>query len=143
MPTFLPHNAIYDNALHIVQTSANDSPLLLVIFQNLLDYNMASKISSALPSHLKPSGASNGDADGAFARKHHGKTQSHVVSDIVVISLDTFGLDVLGYSLKATWWNMGTKSMTPLGHFLRISYRTRTFLSIVVVVGEVGRSRRD
>lgn len=41
---------------------------------------MASKISSALPSHLKPTGTSNGDADGAFSRKHHGKSQSHVVS---------------------------------------------------------------
>ncbi|KAA6415940.1 MAG: UTP-glucose-1-phosphate uridylyltransferase [Lasallia pustulata] len=39
---------------------------------------MASKISSALPAHLKPSGTSNGDADGAFLRKHHGKSQSHV-----------------------------------------------------------------
>ena len=41
---------------------------------------MASKISSALPAHLKPSGAGNGDANGGFARKHHGKSQSHVVS---------------------------------------------------------------
>src|SRR5258708_5377843 len=39
---------------------------------------MASK---AIPSHLKPSSAAgNGDGD-SFARKHHGKTQSHVVSD--------------------------------------------------------------
>ena len=43
---------------------------------------MASKIQSALPAHLKSSALSNGngDADGSFARKHHGKTQSHVVS---------------------------------------------------------------
>ena len=37
--------------------------------------------SKAIPSHLKPAAAQgNGDAD--FARKHHGKTQSHVVSRI-------------------------------------------------------------
>lgn len=41
---------------------------------------MASKISSALPAHLKPSGASNGEANGGGARKHHGKSQSHMVS---------------------------------------------------------------
>lgn len=41
---------------------------------------MASKVSSALPAHLKPTGTTNGDADGAFSRKHHGKSQSHVVS---------------------------------------------------------------
>jgi len=34
--------------------------------------------SRAIPSHLKPSAAAgNGDAE-SFARKHHGKTQSHV-----------------------------------------------------------------
>jgi hypothetical protein len=38
---------------------------------------MAAK--SAIPTHLKPEDAiGNGDAAG-FARKHHGKTQSHVV----------------------------------------------------------------
>lgn len=37
---------------------------------------MASK-PSAVPSHLRPKDATNG-AD--FQRKHHGKTQSHVVS---------------------------------------------------------------
>lgn len=37
---------------------------------------MASK---AIPSHLKPPGAGNGEA-AEFARKHHGKSQSHVVS---------------------------------------------------------------
>ena len=37
---------------------------------------MASK--SAIPTHLKNAAAANGDA-ADFARKHHGKTQSHVV----------------------------------------------------------------
>jgi hypothetical protein len=37
---------------------------------------MAAK--SAIPTHLKNSAAANGDA-ADFARKHHGKTQSHVV----------------------------------------------------------------
>ncbi len=41
---------------------------------------MTSKFSSALPSHLKPSGPGNGDANGGFTRQHHGKSQSHVVS---------------------------------------------------------------
>ncbi|EON68487.1 hypothetical protein W97_07697 [Coniosporium apollinis CBS 100218] len=40
---------------------------------------MAARVKDALPSHLKPSAAGNGDSDG-FARKHHGKTQSHVTS---------------------------------------------------------------
>ncbi|KAE9978628.1 hypothetical protein EG328_001389 [Venturia inaequalis] len=35
---------------------------------------MASK---AIPSHLKPPGAGNGEA-AEFARKHHGKSQSHM-----------------------------------------------------------------
>ncbi|KAI4145206.1 MAG: hypothetical protein L6R39_003903 [Caloplaca ligustica] len=33
---------------------------------------------NSLPAHLKSSGLSNGDADGAFHEKHHGKSQSHV-----------------------------------------------------------------
>ncbi|KAL8888796.1 MAG: hypothetical protein Q9205_001750 [Flavoplaca limonia] len=37
---------------------------------------MASRI--ALPAHLKSSAMSNGDADGAFQQKHHGKSQSHM-----------------------------------------------------------------
>ncbi len=37
-------------------------------------------MASALPAHLKPAAMSNGDGEGAFARKHHGKSQSHVVS---------------------------------------------------------------
>jgi UTP--glucose-1-phosphate uridylyltransferase len=46
---------------------------------------MAATLKSALPAHLKqskPSGLGNGDAANAeFARKHHGKTQSHMVSE--------------------------------------------------------------
>lgn len=48
---------------------------------------MASALKSALPAHLKggsgkPSGlGSNGDPAAEFARKHHGKTQSHMVSE--------------------------------------------------------------
>ena len=38
-------------------------------------YSMAGR---ALPSHLKPSAAEGGE--GGFAPRHHGKTQSHVVS---------------------------------------------------------------
>ena len=36
---------------------------------------------SALPTHLNPKSAlGNGDPNAEFARKHHGKTQSHMVS---------------------------------------------------------------
>ncbi|XTI91928.1 hypothetical protein V2W45_757989 [Cenococcum geophilum] len=42
--------------------------------------------SRAIPSHLKPSAAAgNGDAE-SFARKHHGKTQSHVVGGLFSVS---------------------------------------------------------
>lgn len=34
----------------------------------------------ALPSHLKPTTHSNEDGNAAFQPKHHGKSQSHVVS---------------------------------------------------------------
>jgi hypothetical protein len=44
---------------------------------------MASTLKSALPSHLKPG---NGDAE--FARKHHGKTQSHMVSALIYVGSD-------------------------------------------------------
>jgi len=38
--------------------------------------------SKAIPSHLRKPASGDGDDAGAaeFARKHHGKTQSHVVS---------------------------------------------------------------
>jgi UTP--glucose-1-phosphate uridylyltransferase len=42
---------------------------------------MTSSLKSALPAHLKSSlGANlgNGDPNAEFARKHHGKTQSHM-----------------------------------------------------------------
>jgi hypothetical protein len=38
----------------------------------------AQAIKSALPTHLKP-GNGNGD-DSEFAKRHHGKTRSHMVS---------------------------------------------------------------
>lgn len=38
----------------------------------------AQAIKNAMPTHLKP-GNGNGDDEG-FARKHHGKTRSHMVS---------------------------------------------------------------
>jgi hypothetical protein len=42
---------------------------------------MASTFKSALPAHLNPKSAlGNSDANVEFARKHHGKTQSHMVS---------------------------------------------------------------
>jgi len=41
---------------------------------------MAETLKAALPTHLKPgNGNGNGD-DETFARKHHGKTRSHMVS---------------------------------------------------------------
>jgi hypothetical protein len=55
-------------------------PNLKPIFpDSTLSPTMASR---AIPSHLKPSAAAgNRDAE-SFARKHHGKTQSHVVSGL-------------------------------------------------------------
>jgi UTP--glucose-1-phosphate uridylyltransferase len=40
----------------------------------------AQPIRSALPTHLKPPGANNGGDEGEFAKRHHGKTRSHMVS---------------------------------------------------------------
>ena len=39
----------------------------------------------ALPSHLKPSAAEGGE--GGFAPRHHGKTQSHVVSLPLIVQM--------------------------------------------------------
>ncbi|KAI9800545.1 MAG: putative UTP--glucose-1-phosphate uridylyltransferase [Sarcosagium campestre] len=39
---------------------------------------MATAIKQALPSRLKPATLSNGEEEGGFTRKHHGKSQSHV-----------------------------------------------------------------
>lgn len=39
----------------------------------------AQAIRSALPSHLKPGNVNNGD-EAEFAKRHHGKTRSHMVS---------------------------------------------------------------
>jgi hypothetical protein len=43
---------------------------------------MAANSKSAIPAHLKSSGLNNADAaeKAEFARKHHGKSQSHMVS---------------------------------------------------------------
>lgn len=43
---------------------------------------MAAAFKSALPAHLNPKSAlgGNGDSNVEFAKKHHGKTQSHMVS---------------------------------------------------------------
>ncbi|KAL8871680.1 MAG: hypothetical protein Q9174_002540, partial [Haloplaca sp. 1 TL-2023] len=51
------------------------------IFLTSISSTMASKLMrESLPDRLK-GGLSNGDGDGAFERKHHGKSQSHVVSE--------------------------------------------------------------
>lgn len=47
----------------------------------------AQALKNALPTHLKP-GNGNGD-DETFARKHHGKTRSHMVSQILLRLLDS------------------------------------------------------
>jgi UTP--glucose-1-phosphate uridylyltransferase len=56
---------------------------------------MASIASKALPSHLRPSGLGD-EADGGFARKHHGKSQSHVVSPSTL----------LGYGSTPGWLDL-------------------------------------
>lgn len=48
---------------------------------------MAQALKSALPSHLKPSSLSPND-NGEFARKHHGKTQSHMVCAVLSQNLN-------------------------------------------------------
>lgn len=40
---------------------------------------MAAALKSVLPSHLSPNKA---EGEGGFEKKHHGKTQSHMVSHI-------------------------------------------------------------
>jgi len=39
--------------------------------------------SKAIPSHLKTNANGDGGDAAEFARKHHGKTQSHVVSSLL------------------------------------------------------------
>lgn len=41
---------------------------------------MANLVKNALPAHLKSTIGNGATSDGTFERKHHGKTQSHVVS---------------------------------------------------------------
>lgn len=46
---------------------------------------MASAIKSALPSHLKPGNATDG-GDNGFEQRHHGKTRSHMVSGLLLLT---------------------------------------------------------
>jgi hypothetical protein len=47
---------------------------------------MASALKSAIPSHLKPSAAEKHTADDKeFKGRHHGKTQSHMVSQYSLV----------------------------------------------------------
>ena len=46
---------------------------------------MASKITGALPTHLKPNG-------GEFEKRHHGKTQSHVVRFSLLMHCSSHGV---------------------------------------------------
>lgn len=45
---------------------------------------MASKLAAAIPTHLKPGSANGGAGDGT-ERRHHGKSQSHVVRNCLVL----------------------------------------------------------
>jgi UTP--glucose-1-phosphate uridylyltransferase len=54
---------------------------------------MAAALKSALPSHLKPSSLSPNGDPAEFARKHHGKTQSHMVS----YSSSFYQIDIRGH----------------------------------------------
>lgn len=57
---------------------------------------MASALKNALPGHLKSALGGNGDA-ADFAKKHHGKTQSHMVSAGSFFALaDTMFQDGMG-----------------------------------------------
>ena len=63
---------------------------------------MAQALKSALPSHLKPSSLSPNDNGAEFARKHHGKTQSHMVCVTFYIwKMPEFNLLPHGTSTKA------------------------------------------
>lgn len=62
-------------------------------------YTMASTLKSALPSHLKPSSALGGDAE--FARKHHGKTQSHMVSAPSFKFLETIRMHGMDFRVRS------------------------------------------
>jgi hypothetical protein len=58
--------------------------------------------SRAIPSHLKPSAAAGGQGEGEFTQRHHGKSQSHVVSTPVYPSTATPIISVLSFMLAAT-----------------------------------------
>lgn len=58
-------------------------------------YTMAGR---ALPSHLKPSAAEGGE--GGFAPRHHGKTQSHVVSAPLFCAILQYSATVICFYLS-------------------------------------------
>ena len=49
---------------------------------------MAGIIKQALPAHMKPANGSNGEE--AFKRRHHGKTQSHMVSSLQFVIVGVY-----------------------------------------------------
>ncbi|KAI4105628.1 MAG: hypothetical protein L6R37_002616 [Teloschistes peruensis] len=81
---------------------------------------MTSKLSNALPARLQ-SGLSNGDAEGAFKQKHHGKSQSHVVSRNLMIvdrpeSSDSFNRKMTYFKIKTQHTLLGCHSVESWWH---------------------------
>jgi hypothetical protein len=72
---------------------------------------MAAAFKSALPAHLNPKSAlgGNGDSNVEFARKHHGKTQSHMVSAVQKLLQMIGCMSGLGKRLNDNWQNLGFK----------------------------------
>jgi UTP--glucose-1-phosphate uridylyltransferase len=72
---------------------------------------MAAAFKSALPAHLNPKSAlgGNGDSNVEFARKHHGKTQSHMVSAAQKLLQMMECMVGLGKRVKDNWQNLGFK----------------------------------
>lgn len=72
------------------------------------------KLQSALPSHMKPAVLSNGEGIAAAKLKHHGKSQSHVVSsdenfilfDVESVSTgpEPYCYSSLSYVSTINWW---------------------------------------
>jgi hypothetical protein len=56
---------------------------------------MSGLIKQALPAHMKPASANGGNGEEAFKRKHHGKTQSHMVSSALTHHLFSLSADCL------------------------------------------------
>ncbi|KAL9589814.1 MAG: hypothetical protein Q9203_001391 [Teloschistes exilis] len=81
---------------------------------------MTSKLSNALPARLQ-SGLSNGDAEGAFKQKHHGKSQSHVVSrDFMIVdrpeSSDSFNRKMTYFKITTQHTLLGCHSVESWWH---------------------------